>query len=112
MELIMKADRWDALSDTTKAQVNAACEMTTIESFTEWSKKDLDAVVGMSAKDQAKVVRISDELLNQIVAAGRTWGETKAAEKAKTGDTFMQEVITSYYDFMESWNATSKFRGL
>ena len=111
MELIMQADRWDALPETTKAQINAACALTTYESFLEWSKRDLDAVAGLSADEQAQVVRIGDELLSQIEEAGRRWGESKAAEKADAGDPYMQEVVTSYYDFMKSWNDTSQFRG-
>ena len=111
MEFIMDAERWDALPQTTKDLVNAACRMTTIESFLEWSKEDLDAVAGLSEEEKAQVIRISDELLAQIEAAGRKWGETKAAEQAAAGDPFMQEVVDSYYGFMNNWQATTQFRG-
>lgn len=111
MEFIMQADRWDALPEVTKAQVNAACRLTTIESFMEWSKKDLDAVAGMSDEDKARVVRISDDLLKHVEQAGRDWGETKASEKATAGDSFMQEVMDSYYGFKTDWESTTQFHG-
>lgn len=111
MELIVSADRWDSLSDQLKSKVNAACELTTIQSFLEWSKRDLDALAGLDEKDRSRVVRISDAMLAEVEAAGREWGETRAKDKAAAGDTFMRDYISAYYDFKKQWEGTSALRG-
>jgi TRAP-type mannitol/chloroaromatic compound transport system substrate-binding protein len=109
-EVVMKPETWDALPDDIKAALEAAAQMTTIQSYLAWTKADLEAVARIEAAGKPEVVRLSDELIDQITVASRDWAMKRAEEEAAKGDDWMRRVTESYYAFADQWSKASAFR--
>ena len=97
LELLINRSRWDALSDTQKAQFRIACGDNVREGFAEGEAIQVKALTTLKQKG-VQIHRWSDEIL---AAFEKAWHEV-AAEDAAADATFAK-VWKSYSDFRTSY---------
>ena len=105
-EMMVSLEAWEALPETTRAQVEAAAKLSTMESLLNWVSDDIAAMEDFRA-GSAEVMRLPDEVVQAIGDAGRQWAEAKAEEYEGQGDDYMRRVVDSYYAYRDGWDSVT-----
>ena len=94
LELLVNLEKWNALSDSQKAQIEATCTENVVSGIAMAESRQPEALAYMISKG-VKVHRWSDEMLAKFEEA---WNEVVMEEAAKDAD------------FAEVWASLSAFR--
>jgi len=109
-EVLMKKERWDALPKDIQAQLEAAAHLTSFDTYMEWGVADMAAMEKI-LKGRNEVVYLSPAFIAEIKKAGRDWAATQATEQKAKGNTWIERISKSYFDFQDQWESTAKALG-
>ena len=108
-ELVMKQERWDALPDDIKSELEMAAKLTTLDSYMQTGVDDL-AAMDAFRKNKNEIVELDPALIEAYREAGRDWARKKAEAQSGKGNDWMEKILTSYVDFQERWIDDSVYR--
>lgn len=110
-EVVVKAETWDALPDDRKAQLEAAAELTTFQSYLKFGAEDIEAMQAFKSGNN-EIIQLDSECVRQIEEAGREWITTEADKKAVEGNDWAKRIYDSYDTFHQAWRQNSQYRAL
>ena len=108
-ELMVPAEKWDALSDDLKTKIEAAAKLSTFETLLAWTTADIEAMKQLEAAG-AQFVELPQAVRDAIREAGRDWAYKKADEQDAAGNPWMRRIADSYYSFLDDWNEHADYR--
>lgn len=107
-EVVVKQETWDALDDALKPKLEAAAELTTLQSLLSFYDKDMKAMeVFKSSK--AEVIQLDQSFIDELNAAGVDWIKKKAAAEKEAGKGKMEELLNDYLAYQARWAAQSGY---
>jgi TRAP-type mannitol/chloroaromatic compound transport system substrate-binding protein len=107
-EVVIKADKWDALPAELKAQINAAAKLTTYESYAHFGHSDVYAMAKYK-KTKVKMIELDKAVVEELRESGRGWARKKAKEMSDKGDDSMQKIMDSYFAYQSNWAENSGY---
>jgi len=107
-EFVMKKETWDALPDDIKAAIHAAAKLTTYDSILQMTLADMKALEDYDASGN-EIIRLSDELMNEIRADSRDWFNKVAKEAAEKGNPWPMKAAESIFAFQDMWQKNSYY---
>lgn len=107
-EVVVQQERWDALDDTLKAKMEAAAELTTLQSLLSFYDKDMKAMEVFRAS-KAEVIELDRAFQDELEAAGVDWIKKTAAAEKEAGKPKMAEILEEYLAYEDRWAAQSGY---
>ncbi|GAB5374657.1 MAG: TRAP transporter substrate-binding protein [Acuticoccus sp.] len=107
-EVVVKQETWDELDETTQKKVEAAAELTSLQSLYSFYDKDIKAMEELR-DSRAEVIEISQEFQDQLGEAGRAWMKKTAASEAEAGKPAMAELLDEYLSYEDRWAGQSGY---
>jgi TRAP-type mannitol/chloroaromatic compound transport system substrate-binding protein len=104
-EVVLKQETWDALPEELKPLVEAAAELTTLQSTYNFYHNDMEAMEQYRS-GRNEVITLDPAFAEELSEAGRDWIATKAAEP---GNERMAEILGDYNAFEDRWSAESGY---
>ena len=104
-EVVLKQETWDALPEELKPLVEAAAELTTLQSTYNFYANDIEAMEQYRS-GRNEVITLDPAFAEELSAAGRDWIAKKAAEP---GNERMAEILADYNAFEDRWSAESGY---
>lgn len=107
-EVVVKQETWDGLDEALKPKLEAAAELTTLQSLMNFYDGDMKAMETFRAS-KAEVIELDAAFQDELEAAGVDWIKKKAdAEKAE-GRPRMSEMLAEYLAYEDRWSAQSGY---
>ncbi|MCL4766100.1 MAG: TRAP transporter substrate-binding protein DctP [Hyphomicrobiaceae bacterium] len=110
-EVVVKAEVWDALPAHRKAQLEAAAELTTFQSYLKFGAADIEAMKAFKS-GKNEIIELDPACVRKIEEAGREWMRKQGEAKAAGGNTWAQRIFASYDTFHQAWRQNSHYRAL
>lgn len=107
-EVVVKQDTWDALAEDLKLKLEAAAQLTTMQSLHHFYAQDISAMETFRGTN-VQIIALDPAFVGELSAAGRDWIARKAEAEAGEGRTQMQEVLAGYTAFQNRWSAESGY---
>lgn len=107
-EVVLKQDTWDALDDALKPKIEAAAELTTLQSLMNFYDQDMKAMETFRAS-KAEVIELEPAFADELEAAGVDWIKKKAAAEKEAGRDRMAEILDDYLAYEDRWAAQSGY---
>jgi TRAP-type mannitol/chloroaromatic compound transport system substrate-binding protein len=107
-EVVVKEERWKALPDALKKQIEAAAKLTTYESFAKFGDADIKAMA-VYKNSKVEIIQLDTKVVEELRASGRDWAKEKASEKTASGDPQMQKILDSYLAYQKNWADNSGY---
>jgi TRAP-type mannitol/chloroaromatic compound transport system substrate-binding protein len=107
-EIVLKQETWDALDDALKPKIEAAAELTTLQSLINFYDLDMKAMETFRSS-KAEVIELDPAFAEELSAAGLDW-ITKTAEAQKAdGKAEMSDILADYIAYKDRWTAQSGY---
>tara|TARA_R110002049_G_scaffold188402_1_gene356777 strand:- start:3994 stop:5055 length:1062 start_codon:yes stop_codon:yes gene_type:complete len=107
-EVVLKQETWDALDDALKPKIEAAAELTTLQSLINFYDLDMKAMETFRSS-KAEVIELDPAFAEELSAAGLDW-ITKTAEAQKAdGKAEMSDILADYIAYKDRWTAQSGY---
>ncbi len=107
-EVVVKAEKWDALPKELRSQIEAAAKLTTYESYAHFGHSDVNAMAEYK-KTKVEIIQLDKAVVEELREAGRGWTRMKAKELSAKGDNMMQEIMDSYFAYQTNWAENSGY---
>ncbi|WP_324751739.1 TRAP transporter substrate-binding protein DctP [Roseovarius sp. Pro17] len=107
-EVVVKQETWDALDDALKPKLEAAAELTTLQSLMSFYDKDMKAMETFRAS-KAEVIELDPAFADELEAAGVDWIKKKAEAEKGEGRARMSEMLAEYLAYEDRWAAQSGY---
>ncbi|MDN5786984.1 TRAP transporter substrate-binding protein DctP [Pseudorhodobacter sp.] len=107
-EVVLKTETWDALDDSLKAKVEAAAELTTRQSLTNFYDKDMKAMEIYRAS-KAEVITLDPAFVKELSDAGLDWIGKKAEAQKAEGKGDMAAILADYLTYKDRWATESDY---
>ncbi|PCI87627.1 MAG: C4-dicarboxylate ABC transporter substrate-binding protein [Hyphomicrobiales bacterium] len=107
-EVVIKAEKWDALPEQLRRQIEAAAKLTTYESYAHFGHADVYAMAEYK-KTKVEIIELDKAVVEELRVAGREWARNKAKELSANGDDTMQKVMDSYFAYQTNWSENSGY---
>ncbi|QCO57710.1 C4-dicarboxylate ABC transporter substrate-binding protein (plasmid) [Pseudorhodobacter turbinis] len=102
-EVVLKQETWDALDDALKPKIEAAAELTTLQSLLNFYDQDMKAMEVFRG-GKAEVIELDPAFAEELSAAGLDWIKKKAADQPE-----MAAILDDYIAYMDRWAAESGY---
>ncbi|WP_050525756.1 TRAP transporter substrate-binding protein DctP [Pseudorhodobacter aquimaris] len=102
-EVVLKQETWDALDDALKPKIEAAAELTTLQSLLNFYDQDMKAMEVFRG-GSAEVIALDPAFADELSAAGLDWIKKKAADQPE-----MAATLDDYIAYMDRWTAESGY---
>ncbi len=107
-EVVVKQKTWDALDAALKAKLEAAAELTTLQSLLSFYDKDMKAMAVFKSS-KAEIIQLDQSFIDQLNAAGVDWIKKKAEAQKTAGKGKMAEILADYLAYQARWTAQSGY---
>ncbi|WP_138934647.1 TRAP transporter substrate-binding protein DctP [Roseovarius arcticus] len=107
-EVVVKQETWDALDDALKPKLEAAAELTTLQSLMNFYDGDMKAMETFRAS-KAEVIELDAAFQDELEAAGIDWIKKKAEAEKAEGRPRMSEMLAEYLAYEDRWTAQSGY---
>ena len=107
-ELVMKADRWDALPADIRSKIQIAARLTTFQSMQTIIQKDFAALEELR-KGKNEFIVLDETFKTKARDAARKWAMDAAAKAKTEGNPWPEKVITSMLAFQDRWQKNSAY---
>ena len=107
-EVVMNQETWDALPEELKPLVEAAAELTTLQSTYNFYHHDMEAMEQYRS-GRNEVITLDPAFTEELSAAGRDWIAQKAEAEAQAGNERRAEILADYTAFQDRWAAESGY---
>lgn len=107
-EVVVKQETWDALDDALKAKLEAAAELTTLQSLMNFYDGDMKAMETFRGS-KAEVIELDAAFQAELEAAGVDWITKKAEAEKAEGRPRMSEILEGYIAYQDRWAAQSGY---
>jgi len=107
-EVVVKQETWDALDEALKPKLEAAAELTTLQSLMNFYDGDMKAMETFRAS-KAEVIELDAAFQDELEAAGIDWIKKKAEAEKAEGRPRMSEMLAEYLAYEDRWAAQSGY---
>jgi TRAP-type mannitol/chloroaromatic compound transport system substrate-binding protein len=107
-EVVVKQETWDALDEGLKPKLEAAAELTTLQSLMNFYDGDMKAMETFRAS-KAEVIELDPAFQDELEAAGVDWIKKKAEAEKAEGRARMSEILEGYLAYQDRWTAQSGY---
>lgn len=107
-EVVVKQETWDALDGALQAKLEAAAELTTLQSLMNFYDGDMKAMETFRAS-KAEVIELDDAFRTELEEAGRDWIKKKAEAEKAEGRPRMSEILADYMAYQDRWTEQSGY---
>lgn len=107
-EVVVKQETWDALDEAVRAKVEAAAELTTLQSLAHFYDQDMKAMATLRAS-KAEVIELEPAFQKQLTDAGRDWIQKTAEAQKAEGKPRMAEILAEYLAYEDRWAEQSGY---
>lgn len=107
-EVVLKQETWNALDAGLQAKVEAAAELTTLQSLMHFYDNDMKAMETFRGS-KAEVITLDPAFSEELSAAGVDWIKKTAAAQAEAGKPRMGEILDGYLAYKDRWAAESGY---
>lgn len=107
-EMVMKADKWDALPADIRAKIAVAAKLTTYESLHSIIMKDFAALEELQ-KGKNEIIILDDTFKAKARAASRKWAEDASTKAKAEGNPWPEKVSKSVFAFQDRWAKLSPY---
>jgi len=107
-EVVVKQETWDALDGALQAKLEAAAELTTLQSMMNFYDGDMKAMETFRAS-KAEVIELDDAFRTELEEAGRDWIKKKAEAEKAEGRPRMSEILADYMAYQDRWTEQSGY---
>jgi len=107
-ELVMKADRWDALPADIRAKIETAAKIVTYQSMQTIIVKDFAALEELR-KGKNEFIVLDDTFKMKAREAARKWAAEAAAKAKAEGNPWPERVANSMFAFQDRWQRNSSY---
>jgi TRAP-type mannitol/chloroaromatic compound transport system substrate-binding protein len=107
-EVVIKADRWDALDPKLQAKVEAAAKLTALESLPSFQFGDAKAMQEFRSSN-VSIHTLDENTQAEIRRLGVAWATKQAEDLEAKGDSTMAEILKSHLDYQKLWSENSTY---
>ncbi len=107
-EVVVKQETWDALDDALKAKIEAASELTTMQSLIHFYDQDMKAMETLRS-GKAEVIELEPAFQQELSDAGRDWIRKTAEAQKADGKPLMAEILDEYFAYENRWAEQSGY---
>jgi TRAP-type mannitol/chloroaromatic compound transport system substrate-binding protein len=107
-EVVLKQETWDALDEALKPKIEAAAELTTLQSLLNFYDLDMKAM-DTFRNSKAEVIELDPAFADELSAAGVDWIKKTAAAQKEAGNGQMSEILDDYLAYEDRWKAESGY---
>ena len=107
-EVVMKQETWDKLDEALKPKIEAAAELTTLQSLMNFYDKDMVAMETYRAS-KAEVITLEPAFVKELSEAGVDWIKKAAAAQKDAGKPEMSAILDDYLAYEARWTAESGY---
>jgi len=107
-EVVVKQETWDALDDDLKPLLEAAAELTTLESVVSFYDKDMKAMETFRG-GKNEIITLDPAFIEQLSSAGSDWISKKADAQKEAGKPAMADILAYYNAYKARWSAESSY---
>ncbi|UTH46711.1 TRAP transporter substrate-binding protein DctP [Loktanella salsilacus] len=107
-EVVLKQETWDALDDALKPKIEAAAELTTLQSLLNFYDLDMKAMETFRSSS-AEVIELDSAFAEELSAAGLDWITKTAAAQKEDGKAQMSDILDDYLAYKDRWAAQSSY---
>lgn len=107
-EVVLKQETWDALDEALKPKIEAAAELTTLQSLINFYDLDMKAMETFRGSN-AEVIELDPAFAEELSAAGLDWIKKKAAAEKEEGNAKMSSILDDYINYMDRWTSQSGY---
>ncbi|MSP89096.1 MAG: C4-dicarboxylate ABC transporter substrate-binding protein [Alphaproteobacteria bacterium] len=107
-EMVMKAEKWDAMPKDIQEKIRVAAKLTTYESLHSIIMKDFAALEDLQ-KGKNEIIILDDTFKNKVKVASRKWAEDAAVKAKAEGNLWPEKVAKSVFDFQDRWAKLSPY---
>ncbi|MCF3934763.1 TRAP transporter substrate-binding protein DctP [Acuticoccus sp. M5D2P5] len=107
-EVVLKQETWDELDEATQAKIEAAAELTSLQSLMHFYDQDIKAMETLR-NSNAEIIEISPEFQAELGAAGVEWMKKTAEAQKEAGNPRMAEILDEYLAYEDRWSNESGY---
>ncbi|MAW86838.1 TRAP transporter substrate-binding protein DctP [Nitratireductor rhodophyticola] len=107
-EVVVKQETWDALDEALRAKIEAAAELTTLQSLVHFYDQDMKAMETLRAS-KAEVIELDAAFQKELSDAGRDWIKKTAEAQKAEGKPRMAEILEGYLAYEDRWAEQSGY---
>jgi TRAP-type mannitol/chloroaromatic compound transport system substrate-binding protein len=107
-EVVLKQETWDALDDGLKPKIEAAAELTTMQSLLNFYDLDMKAMETFRSS-KAEVIELDPAFAKELSVAGLDWITKTAAAQKEDGKGQMSDILDGYLAYKDRWTAQSGY---
>jgi len=107
-EVVGKQETWDALDEALRAKIEAAAELTTLQSLVHFYDQDMKAMETLRAS-KAEVIELDAAFQKELSDAGRDWIKKTAEAQKAEGKPRMAEILEGYLAYEDRWAEQSGY---
>lgn len=107
-EVVMKAEKWDALPKDIQAKISLAAKLQTYESMQSIIMKDFAALEELR-KGKNEFIFLDETFKRKAKEAARKWAVDAAAKAKGEGNMWPEKVAKSVFDFQDRWEKLSPY---
>lgn len=108
-EMVMQAEKWDALPDDLKEKIEMAARLTTFDSMLRTDDKDIAAMQEFLAGDN-EIIELDPAFIEEVRIATAAWAQETAAAQEEAGNPWFGRIYDSYTAYQDDWRAASIYR--
>ncbi|WP_202901429.1 hypothetical protein [Nitratireductor aquibiodomus] len=105
---MVKQETWDALDEALRAKIEAAAELTTLQSLVHFYDQDMKAMETLRAS-KAEVIELDAAFQKELSDAGRDWIKKTAEAQKAEGKPRMAEILEGYLAYEDRWAEQSGY---
>lgn len=107
-EVVLKTETWEALDGKLQSKIEAAAELTTMQSLLNFYDQDMKAMETFRSS-KAEVIELDPAFAEELSAAGLDWIKKTAAAQKDAGKPEMSDILDGYIAYMDRWAAESSY---
>ncbi|MGJ8546473.1 MAG: TRAP transporter substrate-binding protein DctP [Sulfitobacter sp.] len=107
-EVVLKQETWDALDPALQPKIEAAAELTTLQSLINFYDLDMKAMEVFRGS-KAEVIELEPEFAQALSEAGLDWISKTAEAQKQDGKAEMSEILSDYIAYKDRWTAQSGY---
>lgn len=107
-EVVLKTETWEALDEKLQSKIEAAAELTTMQSLLNFYDQDMKAMETFRSS-KAEVIELDPAFAEELSAAGLDWIKKTAAAQKDAGKPEMSDILDGYLAYMDRWAAESSY---
>jgi len=107
-EVVLKQETWNKIPNELKPLVEAAAQLTTLQSLTSFYDADMKAMEKYRGGNN-EIITLTPAFTNELTNAGTDWIQKTAAKQKADGKPRMSDVLGSYDSYQKRWKAENDY---